>query len=182
MAKIKLLSSKLLDIMLSRLCQQLIENHIDFNDSVLLGMQPRGVFLAKRIKERLSEMINVDVPVGSLDTTFYRDDFRRRDEPLSPNSTHVPFIIENKKVILVDDVLYTGRTVRAAISAMLAFGRPSKVELFVLVNRKYSRHLPIEPNYVGKSVNTIQSQRVVVEWIEQGFDEDNIWLFNQWQG
>ncbi|MBT32645.1 MAG: bifunctional pyr operon transcriptional regulator/uracil phosphoribosyltransferase [Thalassobius sp.] len=182
MAKIKLLSSKLLDITLSRLCQQLIENHIDFNDSVLLGMQPRGVFLASRIKERLSEMINVDVPVGSLDTTFYRDDFRRRDEPLSPNSTNVPFIIENKKVILVDDVLYTGRTVRAAISAMLAFGRPSKVELFVLVNRKYSRHLPIEPNYVGKSVNTIQSQRVVVEWIEQGFDEDNIWLFNQWQG
>ena len=182
MAKIKLLSSKLLDIMLSRLCQQLIENHNEFKDSVLLGMQPRGVFLASRIKDRLSEMINIEIPVGSLDTTFYRDDFRRRDEPLSPNSTNVPFIIENKKVILVDDVLYTGRTVRAAISAMLAFGRPSKVELFVLVNRKYSRHLPIEPNYVGKSVNTIQSQRVVVEWIEQGFDEDNIWLFNQWQG
>lgn len=182
MAKIKLLSSKLLDITLSRLCQQLIENHNTFSDSVLLGMQPRGIFLADRIQKRLNEMIGIEVPVGSLDTTFYRDDFRRRDTPLAPNATHVPFIIEDKKVILVDDVLYTGRTVRAAISAMLAFGRPSIVELFVLVNRRYSRHLPIEPDYVGRTVNTIQSQRVVVEWKEQGFDEDNIWLFNQWQG
>jgi len=179
MAKVLLLGNKLLDITVSRLSEQLIENHDDFKESVLMGMQPRGVFLGERIKTRLKELCDVDLPLGYLDTTFYRDDFRRRDEPLRPNSTNVPFIIEDKKVVLIDDVLYTGRTVRAAISAMLAFGRPAKVELLTLIDRKYSRHLPIEPNYIGRSVNTIQSQRVIVEWKEQGFDEDSIWLVNQ---
>lgn len=179
MAKIKLLDTHRLDVVLSRLAQQLVENHNDFADSVILGMQPRGVFLASRICQRIEELEGIKVPIGKLDTTFYRDDFRRRDAPLSPNATHVPFIIEEKKVILIDDVLFTGRTVRAAISAMLAFGRPKKVEFLTLIDRKYSRDLPVEPNYTGLSVNTIQSQRVVVEWKEQGFEEDTIWLVNQ---
>ncbi|MEN7549757.1 bifunctional pyr operon transcriptional regulator/uracil phosphoribosyltransferase PyrR [Rapidithrix thailandica] len=176
MAKLKILNSKLLDIMISRLCQQLVENHDDFQETVLLGMQPKGIYLAERIKQRLKEITGTELPLGHLDTTFFRDDFRRRSEPLKPNATHVPFIIENKKVVLIDDVLFTGRSVRAAIDAMLAFGRPSCIELLVLIDRKYSRDLPIEPHYVGKSVNTIQSQRVQVEWREQEHAEDNVWL------
>ena len=179
MAQIKLLDSPLLDVTVSRLAQQLVENHGDFSQSVILGMQPKGVFLAKRINDRLASFGYANIPLGHLDTTFYRDDFRRRDKPLSPNATHVPFIIEDKKVILVDDVLYTGRSVRAALSAMMAFGRPHKVELLVMIDRKYSRDLPIEPMYVGRAVNTIQQQKVLVQWQEQGFEEDNIWLVHK---
>ncbi len=116
--------------------------------------------------------------MGFLDITFYRDDFRRRDIPLEANTTSVPFIIENQKVILVDDVLYTGRSVRAALDAMIAFGRPSKVELLVLVNRRYSRDLPIQADYTGLSVNTMPSQRVLVEWENHGAKKDNVWLVN----
>jgi len=178
MAKIHILNTKLLNITIDRLTQQLVENHDEFANSVLMGLQPKGVFLAERIKMRLDQL-GFEVPLGYLDTTFYRDDFRRRDNPLKPNATKVPFIIEDKKVILIDDVLYTGRSVRAAMSAMMAFGRPQKVELLVLIDRKYSRDLPIEPNYVGKSVNTIQSQRVLAHWKELGFEQDDIWLVNK---
>lgn len=179
MEKKLILGSQLLEITLSRLCQELIENHQDFSESVILGLQPRGIFLANRIQKKLKENIDFKIPVGYLDVTFFRDDFRRRDIPLKANATKVDFVIEGKKVILIDDVLYTGRTVRAALDAMTAFGRPQKVELLALIDRKYSRDLPIEPNYVGKDVNTIQSQRILVEWREQGFEEDNIWLITQ---
>jgi pyrimidine operon attenuation protein/uracil phosphoribosyltransferase len=178
MQKRLILSSPLLEITISRLCQQLIENHQDFKDSVMLGMQPRGIFFAERIHQQLNEMIGKPLPIGYLDATFYRDDFRRRETPLKANINKVPFIIEGKKVILIDDVLFTGRTVRAAMDAMTAFGRPQKVELLVLIDRKYTRDLPIEPNYVGIHVNTMQSQRVLVEWTEQGFEQDHIWLIN----
>jgi pyrimidine operon attenuation protein/uracil phosphoribosyltransferase len=176
MQKRILFNSQLLDITINRLCQQLIENHNDFGQTVMLGMQPRGVFLAERIRQNLLKLTDKEVPTGQLDTTFFRDDFRRRESPLTPNTTNVPFIIEEKKVVLIDDVLFTGRTVRAALDAMIAFGRPKKVELLVLVDRKYSRELPIEAFYVGRQVNTILSQRVLVEWKEQGAAEDAIWL------
>ena len=91
----------------------------------------------------------------------------------------MPFILEDKRVVLIDDVLYTGRSIRAALDAMSAFGRPELVELLVLIERKYTRHLPIQPNYIGKSVNTMQSQRVQVEWSIQGAKNDNIWLINK---
>jgi pyrimidine operon attenuation protein/uracil phosphoribosyltransferase len=178
MQKRLILDSRLLDIMISRLCQQLIENHHTFSESVMLGLQPRGIFLAERIRQRIKALANINVPLGYLDATFYRDDFRRRETPLKPNATRVPFIIENHNVILIDDVLFTGRTVRAALDAMTAFGRPRKVELLVLIDRKYSRDLPIEPNYVGRHVNSILSQRILVEWKEQGAADDNIWLMN----
>jgi pyrimidine operon attenuation protein/uracil phosphoribosyltransferase len=178
MAKLKLLDSQLMQITVNRLAQQLVENHDDFANSVLMGLQPKGIFLAERIQESLKNE-GIEVDLGYLDTTFYRDDFRRKDAPLKPNATKVPFIIENKRVILIDDVLYTGRSVRAAMSAMLAFGRPDKVELLTMIDRKYSRDLPVSANYVGKTVNTIQSQRVKVQWKEQGFDSDEIWLVNQ---
>ncbi len=176
MEKKHLLSPQLLDITLSRLAQELIENHQDFAESVILGLQPRGIFFAEKIKRKLQELAQVQVPLGYLDVTFYRDDFRRRDAPLKANTTKVDFIIEDKRVILIDDVLYTGRTIRAALDAMAAFGRPKAVELLTLIDRKLSRDLPIHPQYVGKEVNTLASQWIQVEWTEQGFQENNIWL------
>lgn len=171
-----ILSSPLLEIVVSRLAQQLIENYQNFADTVILGMQPRGIYFAERVSRELSRILNYDVPLGYLDATFYRDDFRRRDTPLRPNTTNVPFIIENKRVILIDDVLATGRMVRAALDAMTAFGRPRKVELLVLIDRRYNRDLPIKPDYTGMRVNTLESQQVLVEWTEQGADADRIWL------
>lgn len=171
-----ILSSPLLEIVVSRLAQQLIENHQDFANTVLLGMQPRGIYFAERISRELTRALGTTVPLGYLDATFFRDDFRRRDTPLRPNTTHVPFVIEGKRVILIDDVLATGRMVRAALDAMTAFGRPRKVELLVLIDRRYNRDLPIKPDYTGMRVNTLASQRVLVEWTEQGADADKIWL------
>lgn len=178
MQKRLLFNSKHLKITISRLCQHLIENHGDFSDTVILGMQPRGIHLAERIRKGLMEILSVDIPLGYLDTTFHRDDFRRRETPKTPNQTKVPFIIEHKKVILIDDVLYTGRSVRAALDAMTMFGRPERVELLVLIDRMYSRHIPVEANYVGRRVNTMPSQHVLVELEEQG-KKDNIWLINE---
>ena len=176
-----ILASPLLEIVVSRLAQELIEKHQDFADTVLLGMQPRGIYFAERIGRELNRTLaevsgGRTVPLGYLDATFYRDDFRRRDSPLRPNATHVPFVIEDKRVILIDDVLATGRMVRAALDAMTAFGRPRKVELLVLMDRRYNRDLPIKPDYTGKRVNTLESQRVLVEWTEQGAEADRIWL------
>lgn len=171
-----ILSSPLLEIMTSRLCQQLIENHQDFSNSVVMGLQPRGIYFAERIISELRRITEKDIPFGYLDATFYRDDFRRRDSPLMPNKTNIPFLIEGKRVILIDDVLASGRMVRAALDAMTAFGRPKMVELLVLIDRRYNRELPIEPDYVGMKVSTLESQRVQVEWKEQGFDADHIWM------
>lgn len=175
-----ILDTELLNITVERLCQQLIENHGDFSETAILGMQPKGIHLAQMIHEKLVNATqNKSIDLGYLDTTFYRDDFRRRETPVKANATKVPFIIEDKNVILIDDVLFTGRSVRAAMDAMIAFGRPRKVELLVLVNRKYSRHLPIEPDYVGRDVNTLTTQKVLVELKGQGFKTDKIWLVNK---
>jgi len=179
MQKKLILDTDLLDITLSRLCQQLIENHNDFAESAILGMQPRGIHLAELIHQKLEKSLKKKIDLGYLDATFHRDDFRRREIPVKANETKVPFIIENRNVILVDDVLFTGRTVRAALDAMIAFGRPKKVELLVLIDRKYNRDLPIAPDYVGKTVNTLASQRVQVEWQAQGNKHNKIWLINQ---
>jgi pyrimidine operon attenuation protein / uracil phosphoribosyltransferase len=179
MQKKLILDSDLLDITLSRLCQQLIENHNDFSETVILGMQPRGIFLAELIQEKLEKTLKKDISLGYLDATFYRDDFRRRDIPAKASETKVPFVIEGKKVVLIDDVLFTGRTVRAALDAMIAFGRPSKVELLVLVDRKHTRDLPISADYVGKYVDTLTSQRVLVELEAQGHKQNKIWLIKK---
>lgn len=176
MQKRLVIDSQLLNITIDRLCQQLIENHDSFDESVILGLQPRGVFLADRITRKLKEILKKEVPLGYLDVTFYRDDFRKKDAPLLANATKVPFLLEDKKVILVDDVLFTGRSVRAAMDAMITFGRPKEVELLVLVDRKYSRDLPIQPNYRGIEVNCLASEKVLVELQEQGKKNDNIWL------
>lgn len=151
----------------SRLCYELIENHDDFSQTVIIGLQPRGIYLVKRLQSELEKILGkINIPVGTLDITFYRDDFRRRDIPIAANKTEINFIIEDKNVILVDDVFYTGRSVRAGLDAMLAFGRPKQVEMLTLIERKYSRHFPVQPDYIGRSVDSLSSQRVEVEWEE----------------
>jgi pyrimidine operon attenuation protein/uracil phosphoribosyltransferase len=177
MQKKLILDSDLLDITLNRLCQQLKEKHSDFSETVILGLQPRGIFLAEIIHSKLEKDIGRPIPFGYLDTTFHRDDFRRREIPARASETRVDFVIEGKKVVLIDDVLYTGRTVRAALDAMIAFGRPAKVELLVLVDRKSTRDLPIAADYVGKYVETISSQRVLVELKDH--KHNRIWLINK---
>jgi pyrimidine operon attenuation protein / uracil phosphoribosyltransferase len=172
-----ILSDPLLSISIHRLCQQLIENHQDFANSVIIGLQPRGVILAKRMHQILESIVAKTIPFGVLDATFFRDDFRRR-EPLQPNTTNIPILLEGKNVILIDDVISTARMVRAAMDAMLHHGRPDKLELCVLVDRIYNRDLPIQPNYVGMRVNTLDSQKVQVEWQEQAFEKDQIWLIS----
>lgn len=178
MQKKLILDSDLLNITVDRLCQELIENHGNFEQTVLLGLQPRGIFLAEWICKRLNNLIKGSVPLGYLDATFHRDDFRRREIPVKASETRVPFLIEGKKVILIDDVLYTGRTVRAALDAMIAFGRPEKVELLVLIDRKHTRDLPISADYVGKYVDTLESQKVLVE-LDADHKHNKIWLVNK---
>jgi len=179
MQKKLILDSDLLDLTISRLCQQLIENHNDFSETVIIGMQPRGIFVAEILHKKLQKDIKKEIPLGYLDATFHRDDFRRREIPAKASETRIPFIIEGKKVVLVDDVLFTGRSIRAAMDSMIAFGRPATVELAVLIDRKYNRELPIAADYVGKTVNTLTSQRVLVELEAQGHKQNKIWLINK---
>jgi pyrimidine operon attenuation protein/uracil phosphoribosyltransferase len=166
----------LLDITIIRLAHQLIETHDDFSNTALIGLQPRGIYLAKRVHQKLTQILKKkDILLGELDTTFYRDDFRRKE--LIPNKTNIDFIIEDKNVVLIDDVLFTGRTIRAGLDALLAFGRPKDVELLVLIDRRFSRHLPIQAKYVGKVIDSIASQNVKVEWSETD-EKDKVTIIN----
>jgi pyrimidine operon attenuation protein / uracil phosphoribosyltransferase len=171
-----ILNSKHFELTINRLCYQLIENHNDFSDTVLIGLQPRGINVLSRIKGHLEAILGKEIVCGNLDITFYRDDFRRREMPLIPSTTNIDFVIENKKVVLVDDVLYTGRTIRSGLDALLAFGRPEQVELLALIDRRFRRDLPIQADYVGKTVDTLISERVSVEW-EEIEGEDKVVLF-----
>lgn len=158
-----ILTGQHLGITIKRLTHQVLENNTDLNNTVFIGLQPRGIFLSDRIVEEIKkELPAAKVQYGKLDITFYRDDIRK--ELHIANHTDIPFSIEGKRVILIDDVLYTGRTIRAALDALLDFGRPGKVELCVLIDRRFSRQLPIQPDYVGKSIDSIISQKVKVEW------------------
>jgi pyrimidine operon attenuation protein/uracil phosphoribosyltransferase len=174
-----ILNAGALDVTLSRLCMQLIENHGSFSDTVLIALQPRGKWLALRIAEKLKNFTGSEITLGFLDATFFRDDFRRRDTPITANATEMPFLVEGKKVVLIDDVLHTGRSLRASLDAMQAFGRPTKVEYLVLVDRMYTREIPVEATYIGTTVNSIKSERVSVEWEAQGHAADSIWLLSQ---
>ena len=158
-------------ITIKRLSHQVLENHVDLENTVLIGIQPRGIFVSDHVVQQLQQLVPANkIHYGKLDITFYRDDIRK--ELHIPNHTDIPFTIENKKVVLIDDVLYTGRTIRAALDALLDFGRPSKVELCVLIDRRFSRQLPIQPDYVGKAIDSIVSQKVKVFWKQRdGRDE-----------
>ena len=160
-----ILDHQQIQIIINRLCHQLIENHGNFSNSVLIGLQPRGVNLCNRIISCL-KIINSSyrITTGSLDITFYRDDFRRRKDPLLASSTNIDISLEGKNVIIVDDVLYTGRSVRASLDAILDYGRPLSVELLVLIDRRLSRHVPIQPDYVGHQIDVVADERLKVEW------------------
>lgn len=158
-----ILDKQQLHLTILRLSHQLLENHLDLKDVVFIGMQPRGVNVANKIVESVKHLCpNEIIQYGLLDITFYRDDIR--NELHKASKTEIPFSIEGKQVILIDDVLYTGRTIRAALDALQDFGRPQKVELCVLVDRRFNRELPIQPDYYGKAIDTIISQKVKVEW------------------
>ncbi|MET1260463.1 MAG: bifunctional pyr operon transcriptional regulator/uracil phosphoribosyltransferase PyrR [Flavobacteriaceae bacterium] len=174
-----LLSAKEINIILHRLACQLLENHLDFSDTVLIGLQPRGIFLANRLAKILKEDYKVkNIDLGSLDITFYRDDFRRGEKTLQANATSIDFLVEDKKVVFIDDVLYTGRSIRAALTAVQSFGRPIEIELLTLIDRRFSRHLPIQPNYRGRQVDAINEEKVKVLW-QENEGEDVVYLVSE---
>ena len=154
-------------ITIERLCHQLIELHSKFENTVLIGVQPRGTYLNNRILKKLKLIIpNNYIQSGNVDISFYRDDLMRRDKPIIPEIMDMNLSLEAKNVILIDDVLFTGRSIRSAIDALMAFGRPRSVELLTLIDRRFSRDLPIQPNYVGKTIDTVESEKIVVQWEE----------------
>lgn len=174
-----LLSSKEINIILHRLACQLLEHHLDFTETALIGIQPRGIFLAQRLTKILKEDYGVkQISLGLLDITFYRDDFRRGEKTLEASSTKIDFLVEGKKVVLIDDVLYTGRSIRAALTAIQSFGRPKDIELLTLIDRRFSRHLPIQPNYRGRQVDAINEEKVKVMWKEND-GKDIIYLVSK---
>ena len=162
-----LIDNALFERVIDRLAHQLLEHH-DFSQTDLIGLQPRGFILAERVKRRLQELIPAQaINCGALDVTFHRDDFRRREKPIAASSTHMSFLVENREIILIDDVLFTGRTIRAGLDALLAHGRPKTVQLLVLIDRRFQRELPIEPQFVGKSIDSLDMQYVQVDWGDQ---------------
>jgi pyrimidine operon attenuation protein/uracil phosphoribosyltransferase len=168
-----ILNGTQLAITIDRLCHQLIETHLHFENTVLIGLQPRGIYLSDRIYHTLQKLLpGTPIAYGKLDITFYRDDFNKGNTLHVPNETDINFSIGNKRVVLIDDVLYTGRTIRSALDAMLDFGRPAAVELLVLIDRRFTRQLPIQPDYTGRTIDAIISEKVRVLWKERdGKDE-----------
>ena len=150
---------------LDRLCHQLIERYDDFTNTCIIGIQPRGVLLSDRLIDRLRKIIsNPKFLYGKLDITFYRDDFRIREKPLEASAMEMDFLVEGLQVVLVDDVLYTGRSIHAAMTALQHHGRPANVELLALIDRRFNRHLPIAGDYVGLTVDALDEAYVKVEW------------------
>ena len=172
MKKSIILNSNQLKITIERLACQLIEKHDDFSNTILVGLQPRGKYLCKKIVEILKFEYNIDnLKYGLLDITFYRDDFRRNEKILEPSKTAFILSVENKNIVFIDDVLFTGRTVRAALTAIESFGRPKSIELLILIDRRFSRELPIQPDYKGLQVDVYDNQKVLVEWSDESKNE-----------
>ncbi|MCK5824025.1 MAG: bifunctional pyr operon transcriptional regulator/uracil phosphoribosyltransferase PyrR [Ichthyobacteriaceae bacterium] len=166
--KIQLIGAKEIEITLQRLACQLIENHGNFKNTVLIGIQNRGAVLADRIKSILENTYGLkDLKLGYLDITFFRDDFRRGGETITANQTKIDFLVEDVNVVFIDDVLHSGRSVRAALTAIQSFGRPSNIELMVFVDRRFSRSLPIQPDYKGRKVDSYENEKVVLELKEK---------------
>lgn len=159
-----ILDNRLMQLTLERFSHQLLENYGDFSDAAIIGVQPRGVLLSDKIVGHLQSWVDHPFHYGKLDITFYRDDFRSKGKQLEAKETDITFSIEGKKIILIDDVLYTGRTIRAALDALLAHGRPSEVKLLTLINRRFNRELPIQPDFIGRTVDTQMGETVSVVW------------------
>jgi pyrimidine operon attenuation protein/uracil phosphoribosyltransferase len=163
-----LLDHHQLNITLQRLAHELVENHLSFDNTAIIGIQPRGVLLSDRIVQLVRQITGTEhLRYGRLDITFYRDDVHQGNTLHLPEATDIAFSIAGKKVILIDDVLHTGRTIRSAMDALLDFGRPSQIELMVLIDRHFSRELPVQPDYVGRTIDTIMTQKVKVTWGEK---------------
>jgi pyrimidine operon attenuation protein/uracil phosphoribosyltransferase len=171
--KTEIMDAKSLDRALTRIAHEIIERNKGIEDLVLLGIRTRGVNLAKRLYEKILDIEGCELPVGSLDISGHRDD-KHIKEMSGENFTDVNFDINGKKVILIDDVLYTGRTVRAAMDAIVDIGRPTSIQLAVLIDRGH-RELPIRADYVGKNVPTSRSEMVIVNVMEED-DEDGVLL------
>ncbi len=171
MPKKILLDSKKINLVLSRLVYELIENHKDFQNTVLIGLQPRGVYLFNEILNVFkADHPDIKIKSGILDFTFFRDDFRRSDKTLSANSTQINFTVENKRIVFIDDVLFTGRSIKAAMSAIDSYGRPKSIELLVLVDRRFKREIPIEANYCGTKIDTFKGDKVKVLWAKKSIN------------
>jgi pyrimidine operon attenuation protein/uracil phosphoribosyltransferase len=156
---------------ISRISNQILERNKGAAEIVVIGLRTRGIHIAERIVERIEKMEGIRPPLGTLDITLYRDDFRRKSEWPKVQKTHIPFPVEDKNVILVDDVIYTGRTTRAAIEAIMDYGRPASIQLVAFVDRGH-RELPIQADYVGSKIVTLQSETVEVHLEEtDGKDE-----------
>lgn len=160
-----LLTPQKLDVIVQRLACQLVENHFDFEQVVLIGLQPRGIHLLDRLSALLQSDYGIrHVISGYLDTTFFRDDFRRTNKIRTAQPNAMDIQIEGKAVVLIDDVLFTGRSIRAALTAIDSYGRPSSIELMVLIDRRFSRHLPIQPDYLGAQIDALEGDKVRVKW------------------
>ena len=170
----KLLDSKEIDNSLKRLAHELAERIESINDIVIIGIRTRGEFIAVRLAELLKKISGIQIPIGFLDVTFYRDDFRQRLIQPQIKGSSTSFSIDGKAVILADDVLFTGRTIRAAMDDLFSFGRPSSVQLAVLVDRGH-RELPVRADYVGKNYPTSINEHIHV-YLEDVDDEDSILL------
>ena len=178
MPKKILLDSKKIDLILNRLVCELVENHKDFNNTVLIGLQPRGTYLIEKILNIFKKKYpNINIESGILDFTFFRDDFRRSEKTLKASSTQINFSIENKNVVLIDDVLFTGRSIKAAMSSIDSYGRPNSIELLVLIDRRYKREIPIQANYCGAKIDTFKGDKVNVVWNENS-KKDVIYIEN----
>jgi len=159
---------------LVRIAHEVVEKNVEPEELAVVGIHRRGAILAARLKRLVDDLLDADVPLGDLDISFYRDDLSTRHEQPVVAASHLDFAVEGRTVVIVDDVLYTGRTVRAAIEALFDYGRPDRVQLAVLADRGH-RELPIRPDYVGKNLPTARSERVNVRMEElDGVDEVTI--------
>ena len=175
--KIQIMDSKDIGRKLIRISHEIIENHADIDNIVILGIHNRGVPIANRIKENISNVTNIDIPNGSLDITFHRDDYRERLLIPEIRGTDIPFSLEDKIVILIDDVLFSGRTIRAALDEINSFGRPSIVRLAVLIDRGH-RELPIRADFVGKNIPTNSGEHVQV-FLNETDDEEGVFIIRE---
>lgn len=161
-----------------RLAHEIVEKNRGVDDLVIIGLRTRGAYLAERISKKIRDIENMEVPTGILDVTLYRDDFRKRLKQPEVQVTNIPFLIDEKNIVLVDDVLYKGRTVRAALDALMDYGRPTKIMLAVLVDRGH-RELPIRADFVGKNIPTSVGEEVRVKFNEVDKEEDAVFLVEE---
>lgn len=159
-----ILNAEKFDLTIERLAYKLIEDYDNFEDTCFVGIQTGGVMLAQRLIEKIAEIAAVSIPFGKLDITFYRDDFRTSKKPLAANINEMNFVVENQRVILIDDVLYTGRSVQAALTALNHYGRALDVKLLVMVDRRFNRQIPVRADYAGIAVDALNEAYVRVDW------------------